>query len=69
LGIKVANIPLFPYSVAEHAAALLMALNRKIVLGQNLMNMGDYRLDHLIGFDLHGKKVGIIGTEKLEVLL
>jgi D-lactate dehydrogenase len=33
------------------------------------MNMGDYRLDHLIGFDLHGKKSRIIGTGKLEVLL
>jgi D-lactate dehydrogenase len=66
LGIKVANVPAYsPYSVAEHATALLMALNRKIVLGQNLMNMGDYRLDHLIGFDLHGKKVGIIGTGKI----
>jgi D-lactate dehydrogenase len=40
-----------------------MALNRKIVLGQNLMNMGDYRLDHLIGFDLHGKKVGLLALE------
>lgn len=66
LGIKVANVPAYsPYSVAEHAVALLMALNRKIVLGQNLMNMGDYRLDHLIGFDLHGKKIGIIGTGKI----
>jgi D-lactate dehydrogenase len=66
LGIKVANVPAYsPYSVAEHAVALLMALNRKIVLGQNLMNMGDYRLDHLIGSDLHGKKVGIIGTGKI----
>jgi D-lactate dehydrogenase len=66
LGIKVANVPAYsPYSVAEHAVALLMALNRKIVLGQNLMNMGDYRLDHLIGFDLHGKKIGIVGTGKI----
>jgi D-lactate dehydrogenase len=66
LGIKVANVPAYsPYSVAEHAAALLMALNRKIVLGQHLMDIGDYRLDHLIGFDLHGKKVGIIGTGKI----
>jgi len=66
LGIKVANVPAYsPYSVAEHAVALLMALNRKIVLGQNLMDMGDYRLDHLIGFDLHGKKIGIIGTGKI----
>jgi lactate dehydrogenase-like 2-hydroxyacid dehydrogenase len=36
-GIKVANVPAYsPYSVAEHAAALLLALNRKIILGQNL---------------------------------
>jgi hypothetical protein len=47
-----------------------MALNRKIVLGQNLMNMGDYRLDHLIGFDLHGKKSrDYWHWKKLEVLL
>jgi len=66
LGIKVANVPTYShFSVAEHAVALLMALNRKIVLGQKLMNMGDYRLDHLIGFDLYGKKVGIIGTGKI----
>ncbi|TDE01423.1 2-hydroxyacid dehydrogenase [Flavobacterium hiemivividum] len=66
LGIKVANVPAYsPYSVAEHAVALLMALNRKITLGQKLMQMGDYRLDNLIGFDLHGKKVGIIGTGKI----
>lgn len=66
LGIKVANVPTYSqYSVAEHAVALLIALNRKIILGQKLMNMGDYRLEHLIGFDLHGKKVGIIGTGKI----
>jgi D-lactate dehydrogenase len=66
LGIKVANVPAYsPYSVAEHAVALLLAVNRKIALGQNLMDMGDYRLDHLIGFDLHGKKIGIIGTGKI----
>ncbi|UFH35242.1 2-hydroxyacid dehydrogenase [Flavobacterium acetivorans] len=66
LGIKVANIPDYsPYAVAEHAVALLMALNRKIILGQKLMQMGDYRLDNLIGFDLHGKTVGIVGTGKI----
>jgi D-lactate dehydrogenase len=65
LGIKVANVPEYsPYSIAEHAVTLLMTLNRKIVLGQRLMQLGDYRLDHLIGMDLHGKKVGIIGTGK-----
>lgn len=66
LGIKVANVPTYsPYSVAEHAVTLLLALNRKIILGQKLMQMGDYRLDHLVGFDLHGKTVGIIGTGKI----
>tara|TARA_R110002126_G_scaffold278542_2_gene425145 strand:+ start:68 stop:1045 length:978 start_codon:yes stop_codon:yes gene_type:complete len=66
LGIKVANVPEYsPFSIAEQAVALLMALNRKIVLGQKLMEMGDYRLDNLVGFDLHGKTVGIIGTGKI----
>lgn len=66
LGIKVANVPEYsPYSVAEHAVALLVAVTRKIVLGQRLMDIGDYRLDALKGFDLHGKTVGIIGTGKI----
>jgi D-lactate dehydrogenase len=66
LGIKVANVPVYsPYSVAEHAVALLMALNRKIVLGQKLMKKNDFSLDELIGFDLHGKTVGIVGTGRI----
>ena len=66
LNIKVANVPAYsPYAIAEHAVALLMALNRKLILGQQLMQTGDYRLDQLKGFDLHGKKVGIVGTGKI----
>jgi len=66
LGIKVANVPAYsPYSIAEHAVALLMALNRKIVLGEQLMRKNDFRLDQLVGFDLHGKTVGIVGTGKI----
>lgn len=66
LGIKVANVPNSTSSntVAEHAIALLLALNRKLILSQKLMQLGDYQIDHLIGFDLHGKTVGIIGTGK-----
>jgi D-lactate dehydrogenase len=64
--MKVANVPVYsPYSVAEHAVGLVLALNRKLVLGQRLMHIGDYRMDHLVGFDLHGKTVGIIGTGKI----
>jgi D-lactate dehydrogenase len=66
LGIKVANVPTYsPYSIAEHAVALLMALNRKIVLGQQLMRQNDFRLDELVGFDLHDKTIGIVGTGKI----
>ena len=66
LGIKVANVPEYsPYAIAELAVALLLALNRKLVLGQTLMQIGDYRLDHLVGFDLYGKRIGIVGTGKI----
>lgn len=66
LGIKVANVPAYsPFSVAEHAVALLLAFNRKIVQGQELIQQQDFRLDTLVGFDIHGKSVGIVGTGKI----
>jgi len=64
--IKVANVPAYsPYAIAEHSVALLMALNRKIILAQELMKLNDFRLDKLVGFDLHKKTVGVIGTGKI----
>ena len=66
LGIKIANVPAYsPYSIAEHTVALLMALNRKLLLGQQLMRQNDFRLDELVGFDLHGKTIGVVGTGKI----
>ncbi len=66
LGMRVANVPGYsPYSVAEHAVALLMAMNRKIVQGQHLMSVQDFRIESLKGFDVHGKTVGVIGTGKI----
>nr|WP_314895579.1 2-hydroxyacid dehydrogenase [uncultured Flavobacterium sp.] len=66
LAMKVANVPAYsPHAIAELAVALVLALNRKLVLGQMLMQIGDYRLDHLIGFDLYGKTVGVVGTGKI----
>jgi D-lactate dehydrogenase len=63
LGIAVANVPAYsPYAIAEHAVALLLTLNRKIIEGQMRMRTRDFRLDDLVGFDIHGKTVGIIGT-------
>lgn len=66
LGIHVANVPEYsPYAVAEHAVAMLMALNRKLIRGQQLMQLQDFRIDSLKGFDIHGKTVGVIGTGKI----
>jgi len=66
LQIKVANVPEYsPYAIAEHAVAMLLCLNRKLIRAQELIQVGDFRLDSLIGFDLHGKTVGVIGTGKI----
>lgn len=66
LGIKVANVPAYsPYSIAEHSVALLLALNRKIIHGHELMQQNNFCLDSLIGFDLNGKTIGIVGTGKI----
>ncbi|HEY8401464.1 MAG TPA: 2-hydroxyacid dehydrogenase [Cytophagaceae bacterium] len=66
LGIKVANVPEYsPYSIAEHSVAMMMALNRKLVLADKKVKDYDFRLDDLIGFDMNEKKVGIIGLGKI----
>ena len=54
-----------PYAVAEHAVALLLALNRKIHRAYNRVREQNFSLSGLVGFDLHGKTVGIIGTGKI----
>ncbi len=64
--IKVVRVPAYsPYSVAEHTLALLLALNRKTHRAFNRVREGNFLLDGLMGFDLHGKTVGIIGTGKI----
>ena len=66
LGIRVAHVPEYsPYAIAEHAVAILMMLNRKLLDAQLLMKLQDFRLDTLTGFDIHGKTVGVIGTGKI----
>ena len=63
LGILVARVPAYsPYAVAEHAVALLQTLNRRLHRAHNRVREGNFALDGLMGFDLHGKTVGIIGT-------
>ena len=66
LMIKVVNVPEYsPYSIAEHSIMLMMALNRKILLADKRLRQYDFVLDPLIGFDMNGKTVGVIGTGKI----
>jgi D-lactate dehydrogenase len=61
-GIKLANVPAYsPESIAEHTVALALALNRKLIKASQRNHHFDFRLDDLIGFNFHGKTVGIIG--------
>ena len=54
-----------PYSVAEFTVGLLLALNRKIHRAYNRTRDGNFELDGLMGFDFHGRCVGLIGTGKI----
>jgi D-lactate dehydrogenase len=66
LGLSVVRVPAYsPHAVAEHAVALLMTLNRKIHRAYNRVREQNFSLSGLIGFDLHGKTVGIVGTGKI----
>jgi len=65
IGISVTRVPAYsPYAVAEHAVALLLALNRKIPRANNRVHDLNFSLNGLVGFDLHGKTAGIFGTGK-----
>lgn len=64
--IPVVRVPAYsPYAVAEHTIALLLMLNRKLHRAYNRVREGNFSLDGLMGFDLHGKTVSIIGTGKI----
>lgn len=66
LGIKVVRVPAYsPYAVAEHAVALILALNRKIYRAYNRVRDDNFSLDGLQGFDLYGQTVGVIGTGQI----
>lgn len=66
LGLAVTRVPAYsPYAVAEHAVALLLALNRKIPRANSRVRELNFSLNGLVGFDLHGKTAGIVGTGKI----
>jgi len=66
LGISVSRVPSYSAeSVAEHALALILGLNRKLLKANNRMLHNNVELDGLLGFNLRGKTIGIIGTGKI----
>lgn len=66
LGLPVVRVPAYsPHAVAEHAVALVLALNRRIHRAFNRTREGDFSLHGLTGFDLHGKTVGVVGGGKI----
>jgi D-lactate dehydrogenase len=66
LGLTVTRVPAYsPYAVAEHAIALLLALNRKIARANSRVRELNFSLSGLVGFDLHGKTAGVVGTGKI----
>ena len=70
LGMRVARVPEYsPYAVAEHAMALVLALNRHVHRAYNRVRENNFSLDGLVGFDLHGKTFGIVGTGRIGAAL
>jgi len=66
LGLAVVRVPAYsPYAVAEHTFALMLTLNRKIHRAAMRTRDGNFALDGLLGFDMHGKTAGVIGTGKI----
>ena len=68
--LPVVRVPAYsPYAVAEYSLALMLSLNRKIHRAYWRTRDGNFSLNGLMGFDMHGKTVGIIGTGKIAKIL
>ncbi|MFD8479502.1 2-hydroxyacid dehydrogenase [Kitasatospora sp. NPDC059673] len=66
LGLTVARVSYYsPYSVAEHAWTLALAVNRRLIRSVNRAREFDFRLDGLMGRDIHGMTIGVLGTGKI----
>ncbi|MFN4099900.1 MAG: 2-hydroxyacid dehydrogenase [Pararhodobacter sp.] len=64
--LSVARVPAYsPHAVAEHAMALILTLNRKTHRAWARVREGNFELDGLLGFDLYGKTVGVVGTGQI----
>ena len=70
LDMRVGRVPAYsPYAVAEHAMGLILALNRRLPRAYNRVRDGNLSLEGLLGFDLHGKTAGVVGTGKIGAVM
>jgi D-lactate dehydrogenase len=66
IGLTVVHVPSYsPHAVAEHTLALILALNRHVPRAHNRVRDGNFSINGLLGFDLHGKTVGLVGVGKI----
>lgn len=66
LGMRVVRVPAYsPHAVAEHTLGLLLALNRRLYRAYNRVREGNFSLQGLVGFDIHGLSIGIVGTGRI----
>ncbi|TVQ50609.1 MAG: 2-hydroxyacid dehydrogenase [Phycisphaerales bacterium] len=66
LDMKVVRVPAYsPHAVAEHTLALILGLNRRITRASARVHEGNFSLEGLLGFDLHGRTVGVVGTGRI----
>ena len=64
--IRVVRVPQYsPYAVAEHAVALLLNITRKLYKSYQRTRKYNFTIDGLLGFDIHGKTIGVIGTGRI----
>lgn len=69
LGMTIVRVPAYsPYAVAEHTAGLVLMLNRKLYRAYNRVRDDNFSLEGLLGFDLHGRTVGVVGTGKIGMI-
>lgn len=68
-GVTVARVPAYsPHAVAEHAVGLILTLNRKFHRAYNRVREGNFALEGLLGFDLDGRTVGVLGTGRIGIV-
>ncbi len=66
LGLPVTRVPEYsPHAVAEHTVALMLMLDRRLHKAYNRVREGNFSLDGLLGFDLHGRTAGVVGTGRI----